>query len=267
MRFDGNGLILKKILIIGIGAGNPEYITVQAINALNRADVFFLFDKGSDKSFLNNVRKDVCERYIDAGHPHRFVEAFSPEHNYPSHTASGAAYRQNVDALNRDKQGLFERLISQEMVDGECGAFLVWGDPALYDSTLRNIEVLAADARHEIDYEVIPGISSVQALAAQHRVPLNRIGEAVTLTTGRKLAEGFPDSVGTVVVLLDAENVYARFADQDIDIHWGAYIGTPDEILISGPLREVKDEILRVREEARRAHGWIMDSYMLRRRG
>ena len=28
---------MKTLLLIGIGAGNPEHITVQAINALNRA--------------------------------------------------------------------------------------------------------------------------------------------------------------------------------------------------------------------------------------
>ena len=38
---------MKKILIIGIGAGDPDYMTVQAINALNRADVFFVMDKGA----------------------------------------------------------------------------------------------------------------------------------------------------------------------------------------------------------------------------
>lgn len=40
---------MKQLLIIGIGAGDPEYLTVQAINAMNRADVFFLMDKGASK--------------------------------------------------------------------------------------------------------------------------------------------------------------------------------------------------------------------------
>ncbi len=53
------------------------------------------------------------------------------------------------------------------MADGECGAFLVWGDPTLYDSTIRIIEVIASSGRHSLGYEVIPGISSAQALAAQ----------------------------------------------------------------------------------------------------
>lgn len=256
---------MKKILIIGIGAGNPDYVTIQAVNALNRVDVFFILDKGTDKDKLNELRRDICRRYIGDGHPHRFVEAANPEHSYPDHRDGDCAYRASVDGLNRDKQALFERLIADEMADGECGAFLVWGDPTLYDSTLRIVEAIAAGRTYGIEYEVIPGISSVQALAARHRITLNRIGEPVTITTGRKLAEGFPNNLGSMVVLLDAENVYRRFADQDIEIHWGAYIGTPEEILLSGNLREVVNEIERIREEARQDNGWIMDSYLLRR--
>jgi len=41
--------IMKKVFVIGIGAGNPDYMTIQAINALNCVDVFFVFEKGEDK--------------------------------------------------------------------------------------------------------------------------------------------------------------------------------------------------------------------------
>jgi precorrin-6A synthase len=71
----------------------------------------------------------------------------------------------------------------------------------------------------------------------------------------------------SVVVVLDAENTYKRFADQDIDIYWGAYVGTPDEILVAGKLKDVADDIERIRTDARRANGWIMDSYLMRRGG
>jgi precorrin-6A synthase len=250
---------VKKILIIGIGAGNPEYVTIQAVNALNRVDVFFILDKGADKEKLIALRQDICRRYI-AGDGYRFVDATSPDWQRGT-----AEYRSTVDALNRDKQAVFERLIAEAMADGECGAFLVWGDPALYDSTIRIVEAIAKHGAQAIDYEVIPGISAAQALAAQHKTTLNRVGGAVQITTGRRIAEGFPDNADSVVVMLDADNAYKRFAEQDIDIFWGAYIGTPDEILISGKLKDVAADIERVRAEARRAHGWIMDIYLMRR--
>lgn len=250
---------MKKILIIGIGAGDPEYLTIQAVNALNQVDVFFILDKGASKEKLVEFRRELCRRYIK-GSDYRFVEADSPEWDRCS-----IDYQATVADLNRDKQAVFERLIGEGMKDGECGAFLVWGDPALYDSTIRNIEAIARSGRHAIDYEVIPGISAAQALAAKHKTTLNRIGAAVEITTGRRIAEGFPHHVDSVVVMLDAENGFKRFADQDIDIFWGAYIGTPDEILLAGKLKDVVGEIERVRAEARQANGWIMDTYLMRR--
>ena len=252
---------MKKILIIGIGAGDPEYITMQAVNALNEVDVFFIMDKGPGKMKLIELRKEICRRYI-RGNNHRFVDATSP-----GWTRGAEDYLSTVDDLNRDKLTLFEKLIAEEMADGECGAFLVWGDPTLYDSTIRIVEVIAQSGRHQLHYQVIPGISSIQALAAKHKTTLNRIGQSIEITTGRKMAEGFADNMDSVVVMLDAENTYKRFADQDIDIYWGAYVGTPDEILVSGKLKDVADDIERIRADARRANGWIMDSYLMRRGG
>jgi precorrin-6A synthase len=252
---------MKKILIIGIGAGNPDYVTMQAVNALNQVDVFFIMDKGPSKTKLIELRKEICRRYI-RGNDHRFVDATSP-----GWARDADDYLATVDNLNRDKQALFERLIAEEMTDGECGAFLVWGDPTLYDSTIRIVEIIANSGRHQLDFEVIPGISSVQALAARHKTTLNRIGRSIEITTGRKMAEGFPENIDSVVVMLDAEDTYKQFADQDIDIYWGAYVGTPDEILVSGKLKDVAQDIERARADARRANGWIMDSYLMRRAG
>jgi precorrin-6A synthase len=250
---------MKKILIIGIGAGDPDYITIQAVKALNRVDVFFLLEKGADKAELIELRKEICRRHI-TNHSHRFVDADSP-----AWARDAKDYLPTIDALNQDKRALFERLIAHEMAEGECGAFLVWGDPAIYDSTIRILEAILAGGAIAFDYEVIPGISSVQALAAKHRIPLNRIGETIEITTGRKLAEGLPDRAGSVVVMLDGDNAYRRFVADDIDIYWGAYLGTPDELLVSGKLADVAGEIERVRAEARRRKGWIMDTYLMRK--
>jgi precorrin-6A synthase len=249
---------MKRILIIGIGAGDPDYITVQAVKALNRVDVIFLMDKGPAKQKLRALREELCRQHIK-DRAYRFVEAKSP----PRDTAP-ADYRACVDELNREKQAVFERMIDREMADGETAGILVWGDPMLYDSTIRNVEAIAT-SRHDIDYEVIPGITAVQALAARHKIPLTLIAEPVALTTGRKLAEGFPAGIASVVVLLDGEDTYRRFVDQDMEIYWGAYLGTSDEILISGKVANVADEIHRRRAEARRANGWIMDTYLMRR--
>ena len=250
---------MRKILIIGIGAGNPDHVTVQAINALNQVDVFFIPDKGTDKAELGRLRKDICERFIE-GSDYRLVSVPIPER-----AAAGKNYRGSVDEWHARIAHDYEGLFTEELGDGECGAFLVWGDPTLYDSTLRIIEHIRAKG-FALEYDVIPGISSVQALAAQHRVALNRIGEPVLITTGRKLAEGFPNNLDSVVVMLDGDQAFKRVVGEDLDIFWGAYLGTEDEILVAGKLSEVMGDIERIRREARQEKGWIMDTYLLRRR-
>jgi precorrin-6A synthase len=250
---------MRKVLIIGIGAGNPDYVTVQAINALNQVDVFFIPDKGTEKEALHRLRLDICERYIKDRN-YRLADFKVPERSKDS-----ADYKLNVQDWHSRIEQNYEKLLLEELSDGECGAFLVWGDPTLYDSTLRIIDKIQSKGGFALEYEVIPGISSVQALAARHRIALNRIGEAIHITTGRKLQEGFPDNADSVVVLLDGEQSFKKIDGSDVDIYWGAYLGTADEILVSGRLSDVAGDIETVRTEARRENGWIMDTYLLRR--
>ena len=248
----------RRVIIIGIGAGNPDYVTVQAINALNEVSVFFIPNKGTEKADLARLRREICERYI-SGQDYRMLDF-----NVPRREKSASSYHQGVEAWRNEVEQVYERLLIEELGDDESGAFLVWGDPSLYDGTLRILDNIRAKGHFELEYEVVPGISSVQALAAQHKVALNRIGESIMITTGRRLAEGFPNNVDSGVVMLDGDTAFTSLED-DVDIHWGAYVGTPDEILISGRLRDVCGEIERLREQAREHHGWIMDSYLLTR--
>jgi len=251
---------MRRLLVIGIGAGDPEQVTVQAINALNRADVFFVADKGADKHDFVLARQEICERYI-RNRDYRMVHIPDPERD-----RSSPAYRQAVDQWRRDRAGIWAGLVRDELRDGECGAFLVWGDPALYDSTLAVIEQIIDMGTVELDYEVIPGISAVQSLAARHRVSLTQVGRPVHITTGRRLATGgFPEGCDDVVVMLDAHCAFAGLPGAGTDIYWGAYLGTKDEILLSGPLPDVADQIQAARAAARARKGWIMDTYLLRR--
>jgi precorrin-6A synthase len=249
---------MKKILVIGIGAGNPEHITVEAINALNRADVIFVLDKGPQKDDLTRLRKEICARYLKDRTP-RIVEAKSPARD------ASAPYKEGVEAWHAQKAAIFTTLIDEELEDGACGAFLVWGDPSLYDSTLRILDQVMADGRVAFTYDVIPGVSSIQVLAARHRIPLNAIGEPVLITTGRKLAEGNSGAAEDTVVMLDGGAGLEAVAQEDVEIYWGAYLGTEDEVLIAGRLPDVIDDIRRMRREGKARKGWIMDTYLLRR--
>ncbi len=156
-------------------------------------------------------------------------------------TRSGTArrrpggYRAAVADWQERREAIYERMIADELGDGGSGAFLVWGDPALYDGTLRMLDRVRERGGVGFDVVSVPGISSVQALAARHGLVLNRVGRPFTVTTGRRLAdEGFPPGVDDAVVMLDAAGAFAGLPDTDLDIYWGAYVGTADEVLVRG---------------------------------
>ncbi len=244
---------MRKLLVIGIGAGDPEYVTMQAVRALNEADALFLLEKAGEQRELIELRREIISRYVE-GSP-RVITAQDPPRG------RGA---EAVAEWRRRRADVCERLAG-ELADGESGAFLVWGDPGLYDGTLAVLDDVRARGRVAFEVEVIPGISAPQALAARHRIALNRVGGAVQVTTGRRLASGVPAGAGDVVVMLDGEQAFAGVEEEGVEIYWGAYLGTSDELLIAGPLADVCDEIARVRAEARERKGWMFDTYLLRR--
>lgn len=249
---------MRTILVIGIGAGNPDYLTIQAVNAMNRAEVFFMPDKGEEKAGLNAIRLDMLERFVIAPH-YRLVEFAIPSRR----RADTPDYRDSVQEWRDKLEAAYQRMFA-ELPEGGIGAFMVWGDPTIYDGTLRILKDMQV-AGWEIAIEVIPGISAPQALAAQHQVTLNRVGEAITITTGRRVGEGEADELSSAVVMLDNHQVFRRFAGDEAEIFWGAYLGTAEEILVAGKVSEVMDEIDIKRREAQARNGWIMDTYMIRK--
>jgi precorrin-6A synthase len=249
---------VRTISVVGIGSGNPDHITVQAISELNAADVVFMMDKGDDARELAGVRKQILDRYVTR--PRRIVTAADPRRD-----RAASDYAAAVGDWRARRADIYERLISSELGDDGRGAFMAWGDPAIYDSTLHILADVLARGTVAFAVRVIPGISSVQALAAQHQISLTRTGSPLHITTGRLLAgEGFPANADDVVAMLDARAAFAA-ANGDDEIYWGAYVGTPDEILISGRLADVARRIVAERQAARERHGWIMDTYLLRR--
>lgn len=243
---------MRKLYVIGIGAGDPDQVTMQAVKAIRQADVFFVIGKGADKQELVAVRTAILDEY--AGRPYRVVEIPDPPRD-----RAPADYRETVRKWHERRSLLLEEAFAG--TDG-VGAILVWGDPALYDSTLRMVERVLARGAQVFDYTVIPGVTSVHALAARHRTVLHRIGEPVHITTGRRLREeGL--GPGSTVVMLDADCAFTT-TPADTLIWWGAYLGMPDETLLAGRVGEIGGEIVRRRGELRARKGWIMDIYLLR---
>jgi precorrin-6A synthase len=260
-RGDGTTMVrlVPRLLIIGIGVGDPDHVTVQAVRALDAFDVLFLVTKpGVDEPLA--LRHAVIERHRTAG-PFRTVELPDP----PRAREVDGSHGEAVSRWRARRTEAWSRAIAEGLGDEETGAFLVWGDPSLYESTLAIVQGVAATAARRIEVEVIPGVSAVHVLTARHGIPLNRVGRAVQITPARLLADGMPPGVDDVVVMLDAHATFATIPREGIDLYWGAYLGTPDELLRSGPLADVADEVATLRADAKAQKGWIFDTYLLRR--
>ncbi|MGN6694413.1 MAG: precorrin-6A synthase (deacetylating) [Aquihabitans sp.] len=252
---------MRHIHVIGIGAGNPDHPSIQAVEAMRSTDVFFVLDKGEDKAELLAVRQELCDRHLEPG-AYRWVEVPDPPRD-----RDPADYDAEVRRWHAARADAFGAAFAAELADDGTGAFLVWGDPSLYDSTLRILDDLVDRGSVAFTHDVIPGITSIAALAAAHRIPLHRIGESMLITTGRRLVAdgGWPSAAANAIVMLDADCSFRHLDPAGIEIWWGAYLGTPMEVLASGPLAEVGPVIEQARAAARAEHGWIMDIYLLRR--
>ena len=246
-----------ELHLIGIGTGNPDHLTGQAVQAMNDADLILLPRKGSAKSDLIDLRRAICARVLTA--PVRVVEFDLPVRD------GNGDYLGAVNDWHAAIASSWRTQIAAHLPNGGRLALLVWGDPSLYDSTLRIAERLKRDGL-DIVVRVVPGITSIQALTAAHGIPLNPLAGPVTITTGRMLREqGWPKAAETIVVMLDSGCAFDALEPDGIKIWWGAYLGMAHETLIHGPLAQAASRIAAERAELRARHGWIMDVYLMRK--
>lgn len=252
----------RQIRVIGIGTGSPAHLTGQAIEALRECDVFLVADKGAVKDELVAVRRSICAEFLEDG-SYRIVPVTDPERG-PDAERDRTAYRSGVDAWHAARADRYAEIIAS-LPEGETVGFLVWGDPAFYDSTIRIVDAVAT--RLPVEVRVVAGLSAIQVLAAEHGVVLNGIGEPVHITTGRRLLEEWSPELGTVVVMLDGRLTCRGLTERapDLVIHWGAYLGLPQQVLRSGRLADIIDDLARNRAALREQHGWVMDTYALTR--
>jgi precorrin-6A synthase len=243
-----------QLTLIGIGTGNPEHLTLQAIRAINAQDMILIPRKGAGKADLAELRRAICNEVL-TNEATRIVEF-----DLPVRDEATPDYRQRVD----DWHDAIALAWVKAMGGTPAGkvALLVWGDPSLYDSTLR----IAARLDPAPQIEVIPGITSLQALTAAHAIPINDIGAPFVVTTGRRLRdEGWPAGVDTLAIMLDGTCAFQSVPREGVHIWWGGYVGMKEQIICEGPLAGVGEKIVQMRAKAREDHGWIMDIYILRK--
>ncbi|GAA4373043.1 precorrin-6A synthase (deacetylating) [Nocardioides caricicola] len=234
---------MRRLWIVGVGMG-AQHVTAEGAAALRAVDYVLAFQKSDDDALLE-ARAAICREY---GDPPVIVVPDPPRDrddpaDYPTavrdwHAARVAACR---TALERP---------------GDV-AMLVWGDPSLYDSTLRLVDRIPG-----FEVTVVPGISAPQLLAARHRMVLHDVGAPVHVTTGRRLRDDVAAGQTNLVVMLNRDLDLAGL--EDWSIWWGANLGTASEALVAGRVGDVLPAIGAARERAKDDAGWVMDVYLLR---
>lgn len=243
-----------ELTLIGIGTGNPDHVTFQGARAIRDADLILIPRKGENKADLAGLREEIIAAVTDT--PPQIAYFDIPKRR------SDDGYLRGVDEWHDAIALRWQQAIADHPTAKHV-ALLIWGDPSLYDSSLR----IAARLDPQPTTRVIPGITALQALTAAHAIPINDLGAPYVVTTGRRIRdEGWPVNASKVAVMLDGECSFQSLEMHHYDIWWGAYVGMKEEILITGPLADVAQQILDTRASARANHGWIMDIYLLKKR-
>lgn len=252
----------RKIRLIGIGCGHIDQVTYEAARAMTDVDYFIVTEKTTADSLedpLVAARNQILEHYC--GPDARTVTvADPPRDRHPDRTDTPSRYDAAVDEWHEARAAAWERTLLSN--SGDAG-FLIWGDPAFYDSTIRVLDRVLARGNLAAELDVIPGISSIQVLAARHRLVLHGVGQPLHVTTGRRLAEAVEHGHENIVVMLTRSLDVLDGLDA-WEIWWGANVGTDHEELVAGKVGAVRGEIADARKRAKAASGWVMDVYLLR---
>ncbi|WP_255407302.1 precorrin-6A synthase (deacetylating) [Mycobacterium sp. AT1] len=248
-----------RVRILGIGMG-PGQVTHEVADALRSVDYVLAAAKGDDDGLLA-LRREIVEAFPGAGGPAEIVVVPDPVRDR-SAGLTDANYEGAVADWHDARAARYADVLRER---GGTAAFLVWGDPSLYDSTIRVVEKVRALGLG-VEFDVLPGISAPQLLAARHRIVLHEVGRSVHVTTGRRLQEAVAAGQDNVVAMLNPPPDRLDLTGlDDWTVWWGANLGATGERLVSGRLSEALPAIVDAREEAKAEAGWVMDLFLVRR--
>jgi precorrin-6A synthase len=250
-----------RVRILGVGMG-PQHVTPEVAEALRSVDYVLAADKGSDghDDGLLALRRAIVEAHTDGSVD--IVGVSDPQRDRAP-DLSAAGYQRAVADWHDARAAAYADVLSER---GGSAAFLVLGDPSLYDSTIRVVEKIEK-LGVPVEFDVLPGISAPQLLAARHRIVLHEVGRSVHITTGRLLQDAVAAGQDNIVAMLNPPPDRLDLTGlDDWSVWWAANLGAVGERLISGRLGDVAGQIADAREQAGADTGWVMDIYLLRRR-
>ena len=204
-----------KIIIAGIGPGNPELISLSALNAAKSSDLILVPRSHDGKP---GVAEKVISRYITGK---KIINIIFPMIR---------------DEKRRDKI-IFEQLknLSKEIQYAEKIFFPVIGDPTLYSTGAYLLEE-ARKIFGEIEFEFIPGISAHSLAAACAKKFMAMSDEIFTIIPGttqaEKILNGLKNSDAVAIykpVAIKNKNLFSFIKDNFKKIIRVDFAGIPEK--------------------------------------
>lgn len=151
-----------RVILVGAGPGDPDLLTLKAVRALKSADVI-LYDDLVAPAILDLARREAT--LISVG----------KRGGRPS-----------------TKQATIHERLLEHAQPGTTTVRLKGGDPFVFG---RGGEEIAALRQHDIDVDVVPGITAAVAAAASVQIPLTdrRLSRTVTFLSGHGPGHGLPE--------------------------------------------------------------------------
>ncbi|MED3760343.1 uroporphyrinogen-III C-methyltransferase [Peribacillus frigoritolerans] len=177
-------MVKGKVYIVGAGPGDPDLITVKAIKCIAAADVI-LYDRLVNRELLSYGKPGA--EYIYCG---------------------------KAPGIHCVPQEDINQLLISKSMEGKTIVRLKGGDPFIFGRGGEEAEVLA---KHGIQFEIVPGITSGIAAPAYAGIPLTHRewGSSFAIVTGHCVT-GKPDNINwhhlthgvdTIVIYMGIKNL------------------------------------------------------------
>ena len=213
-----------KLFCVGCGPGDPELLTIRALNLITEAEVIFVPTSKLDKP---SIALSIVAKYIKE--TTKIINLVFP-------------MVKDKDSLKDYwKKNTLE--ISQMVRSGKKTLYLTVGDPSLYSTWIYIHRELKKNHK-DIEIEIIPGITSIFAFAAESKLSLVEGNEHLSIVPACYDLNKVKNTVkasDTIVFLKDG-----RYFDNVIEMLSDSGFGEETQIAIAQDV-STKENILEIK--------------------
>ena len=230
-----------KLYVVGVGPGDPELLTLKAVRILKQASCLFV-PKGREEG--SSLALSIVEKSLDLAGK-EIVEI-----HFPMHKTMGQRSGQKVASAELDsKWKKAVAAVYDRLAKGVDAAFITIGDPTIYSTFFYIYDSLLA-LNADLEVEIVPGVSSINAAASRAGMSLGLADDRIAV-----LPATYAGELGDVlerfdtVVLMKVHRVFSTLFDtleKMVLVDRAVYVseaGMPGERIIRN-LRDVKEQDL-----------------------